>query len=719
MYSAIYRDFRPDRFDQIVGQDHIVRILKNQIATGQTGHAYLFCGTRGTGKTTTARILAKALNCEAEERSERPCGECESCRAIKEGVFMDVIEIDAASNNGVDSIRELRESVKYPPVRGRNKVYIIDEVHMLSPGAFNALLKTLEEPPESVVFILATTEPQKLPATILSRCMRLDFRRVSESVIAENMRMICEARGIGAEDSALALIAINADGSVRDSLSILEQCISTGQEYISRGDVAELLGTAGEEALISLTDCIIDGDISQGLLLLDQMIRGGSDVKQLMKEWLSHFRNLLMAKYVNQSENLLNMSAENAGRVKVQSGRIDAELLNRAIGELSRTISEARWAAQPRVLLEVSIVRLGSDPGPEEIPSRSRWRSRGAESRKSASAGGRGAAVRENPQDGRHGAAVRENPQDSRHGAVAQANPPGGSHGAAAQGGAAHDRRGASATAAAAAGQDRTAAETPVVTESSAVVKAAGGIKSAVMAETAAGTDSSAVSEAAAGNIDAGMGNLVFSSDDMTEDMDFIPTAQQIYDAVPAEVARSTRSGEDRQDTSVPGTSAPDALAQGASAGMGNRSGPGAGDAGRRTGESGAGFGGPGNDGGSGGQAPEEGPDASELWKNAVKKAVGEKPMLIRIETKAHPIRIADGVFYVSVDDEYTEKVLMEKGRELVESRLELYYGSRLALRVDRAAPQSVQADAAEKNSGAEDIARQIEEKFHMKVDIE
>ena len=667
MYSAIYRDFRPDRFDQIVGQDHIVRILKNQIATGQTGHAYLFCGTRGTGKTTTARILAKALNCEAEERSERPCGECESCRAIKEGAFMDVIEIDAASNNGVDSIRELRESVKYPPVRGRNKVYIIDEVHMLSPGAFNALLKTLEEPPESVVFILATTEPQKLPATILSRCMRLDFRRVSESVIAENMRMICEARGIGAEDSALALIAINADGSVRDSLSILEQCISTGQEYISRGDVAELLGTAGEEALISLTDCIIDGDISQGLLLLDQMIRGGSDVKQLMKEWLSHFRNLLMAKYVNQSENLLNMSAENAGRVKVQSGRIDAELLNRAIGELSRTISEARWAAQPRVLLEVSIVRLGSDPEPEEIPSRSRWRSRGAESRKSASAGGRGAA----------------------------------------------------AAAAAAAGQDGTAAETPVVTEPSAVVKAAGGIKSAVMAETAAGTDSSAAAEAAAGNIDAGMGNLVFSSDDMTEDMDFIPTAQQIYDAVPAEVARSTRSGEDRQDTLVSDASAPDALAQGASAGMGNRSGPGAGDAGRRTGESGAGFGDPGNDGGSGGQAPEEGPDASELWKNAVKKAVGEKPMLIRIETKAHPIRIADGVFYVSVDDDYTEKVLMEKGRELVESKLEMYYGSRLALRVDRAAPQSVQADAAEKNSGAENIARQIEEKFHMKVDIE
>ena len=188
MYSAIYRDFRPDRFDQIIGQDHIVKILRNQIAAGQTGHAYLLCGTRGTGKTTTARILAKALNCT--DGGERPCGVCDSCQAIKEGTFMDVIEIDAASNNGVDSIRELRESVKYPPVRGRNKVYIIDEVHMLSTGAFNALLKTLEEPPENVVFILATTEPQKLPATILSRCMRLDFRRVSESVIMDNMKMI-------------------------------------------------------------------------------------------------------------------------------------------------------------------------------------------------------------------------------------------------------------------------------------------------------------------------------------------------------------------------------------------------------------------------------------------------------------------------------------------------------------------------------------------------
>ena len=356
MYTAIYRDFRLDNFDQLVGQDHIVKILKNQIASGRTGHAYLFCGTRGTGKTTSARILAKALNCEGE--GERPCGQCYSCQSIKDGTFMDVIEIDAASNNGVDNIRELRESVKYPPVRGRNKVYIIDEVHMLSSGAFNALLKTLEEPPEHVVFILATTEPQKLPATILSRCMRLDFRRVSEKVIIQNMRMICDARGIAAEDSALSLIALNADGSVRDSLSILEQCISTGNS-VTRDDVAELLGTAGEDVMIALTDCVMRADIPQALIILDSAINAGRDVKQFMKEWLTHFRNLLMAKYITDAESALNMSLENANRVKAQSADISTDLLNRGITELTKAIADSKWSSQPRVILEMCIVRLG------------------------------------------------------------------------------------------------------------------------------------------------------------------------------------------------------------------------------------------------------------------------------------------------------------------------------------------------------------------------
>ena len=584
MYSAIYRDFRPDRFDQIVGQDHIVKVLKNQIAAGQTGHAYLFCGTRGTGKTTTARILAKALNCKAEDRSARPCCECENCREVREGTFMDVIEIDAASNNGVDSIRELRESVKYPPVKGRNKVYIIDEVHMLSPGAFNALLKTLEEPPENVVFILATTEPQKLPATILSRCMRLDFRRVSEEIIAENMRKICEARDIGAESAALALIAVNADGSVRDSLSILEQCISTGQDFISRADVAELLGTAGEEALIALTDSVIRGDISEALIQLDQMIRSGSDVKQLMKEWLSHLRNLLMAKYVAQPAGLLNMSAENAERVRRQSGEIEGNLLNYAIEELSKTISESRWSSQPRVLLEVCIVRLGSGTGETQEP-------------------------------------VPVRPQKPAAGAV----------------------QGNGADASAFAGTQRRSA-------------------------TAAGTDKVPSGQESTAN----MGS---DSDRGLADSGLMQ---------PAQSETETAAGE-----SAPSGAAPSAAA----------------DTGEAAGETAE-------------AAQAAGVDPEELWSAAVRKAVGEKPMLIRIETKTHPVRIAGGAFYVTADDEYTEKVLMEKGKDLLESKLEMYYGSRLILRLERgAAPQA--AAEGRKDAGAENIARQIEEKFHMKVDIE
>ena len=220
-YKALYRETRPEVFDEILGQDSIVKILKHQVATDTVSHAYIFTGTRGTGKTTTARILAKAVNCEAPDIEGRPCGKCDACRQIAEGTFVDVIEIDAASNNGVDNIRELRESVNYPPAVGRMKVYIIDEVHMLSTGAFNALLKTLEEPPENVMFILATTNPEKLPQTVLSRCMRLDFKRVPQTILADHMRDICRERGVEIADDALRLLASNADGSVRDSLSIL------------------------------------------------------------------------------------------------------------------------------------------------------------------------------------------------------------------------------------------------------------------------------------------------------------------------------------------------------------------------------------------------------------------------------------------------------------------------------------------------------------------
>lgn len=360
MYTALYRAERPEVFDEILGQDHIVRILRNQIDTETVSHAYLFCGTRGTGKTTTARILAKGLNCISQ--GKRPCGECSVCRAIKDGTFMDVIEIDAASNNGVENIRELRESVKYPPAIGRKKVYIIDEVHMLSQGAFNALLKTLEEPPEYVVFILATTEPHKLPATILSRCMRLDFRRVSESVIIRGMKDICKKRGINVSDDALRIIAANADGSVRDGLSILDQCIAGGDENIDDKVVLDFLGASGEETFIKLTDFVRKGRTSDALKLLAEVLADGKDVRQFMRDWVNHYRNLLMTKFLKDPQSVLSMSNENIDRIRRQSESVELEDINRGILELSQMINEARWSSQPRILLEMSVVKLSSKP---------------------------------------------------------------------------------------------------------------------------------------------------------------------------------------------------------------------------------------------------------------------------------------------------------------------------------------------------------------------
>lgn len=356
MYQALYRAYRPEIFDEILGQEHIIKILKNQLATDSVSHAYLFCGTRGTGKTTTARILAKGLNCTSE--GDRPCGHCDNCKAIKEGNFMDVIEMDAASNNSVENIRELRESVKYPPAVGRKKIYIIDEVHMLSTGAFNALLKTLEEPPENVVFILATTEPQKLPATILSRCMRLDFRRVSENVLVSGMANICKDRGINVTEGALRLIAANADGSVRDGLSILDQCISSGQSEVTRDDVLEFLGTSGTEVFIEMTDLTTSGKTSEALLLLAQLLADGKDVRQFMRDWLAHYRGLLISKFVKNPEDILNMSGENTLRLQKQAERLDLAEINEAIIEISKSASEAKWSTQPRVLLELCIVKL-------------------------------------------------------------------------------------------------------------------------------------------------------------------------------------------------------------------------------------------------------------------------------------------------------------------------------------------------------------------------
>ncbi len=361
MYQALYRARRPEVFSEVLGQEHIIKILKHQINTGRVSHAYLFCGTRGTGKTTMARLLAKALNCTGE--GERPCGTCANCQAIARGSFMDVIEIDAASNNGVDNIRELRESVKYPPQIGKKKIYIIDEVHMLSTGAFNALLKTLEEPPENVIFVLCTTEPQKLPQTILSRCMRLDFKRVPQKLLQEDMKKIAAERGVEISDSALRLLATNADGSVRDGLSILDQVLASGERTISREDVLEYLGTVGDEFFIELTELVSLHKTGEALVLLDKALSEGRDAKQLMKDWNAHYRNLLITKFMRDPEDLLNMSEENIAKVREQSSHISFDEIDKAILRISKTVNEARWSTQPRILMELDIVALSGARG--------------------------------------------------------------------------------------------------------------------------------------------------------------------------------------------------------------------------------------------------------------------------------------------------------------------------------------------------------------------
>ena len=361
MYTALYRAYRPETFEQLLGQEHIVRILKNQIAQGTTSHAYLFCGTRGTGKTTTARLLAKGLNCLSE--GERPCGKCSACQAIRDGGFLDVVEIDAASNRGIDDIKALRDTVNYPPVMGRKKIYIIDEVHMLTTEAFNALLKTLEEPPEYVTFILATTEVQKLPATILSRCIRLDFKRIPEKTIIEGMRRICADIGIRVTDPALRIIAANADGSVRDGLSILDQCIAGGAQTVDAPDVLDFLGASGEEVFADLTDLVCKRRTADAIEYLAQVLADGKDVRQLIRDWINHYRNLMITKYIRDPGEAIDLSVENIDRIRSQSAIMEPEDINRGIMELSKTMNEAKWSTQPRILLELCIVNLCQGAG--------------------------------------------------------------------------------------------------------------------------------------------------------------------------------------------------------------------------------------------------------------------------------------------------------------------------------------------------------------------
>ena len=357
-YTALYRKFRPDEFEDVKGQDAIVRTLKNQINADRIGHAYLFCGTRGTGKTTVAKIFAKAVNCEHPVDGS-PCGECAMCKSIAAGTSMNVIEIDAASNKGLDNIREIREEVTYRPTEGKYKVYIIDEVHMLSIGAFNALLKTLEEPPEYVIFILATTEAHKIPITILSRCQRYDFKRISIETIAARLRELIDKEGWDVEDKAVRYIAKMADGSMRDSLSLLDQCAAFYMnETLTYDHVLEVLGAVDTEVFSRLLRQLLAMDVHQVIETVDELVMQGRELSQLAADFTWYLRNLLLVKSSDNMEDVLDVSSENLALLKEEAQMIDSDTLIRYIRIFSDLTNQLKYATQKRVLLEVTLIKL-------------------------------------------------------------------------------------------------------------------------------------------------------------------------------------------------------------------------------------------------------------------------------------------------------------------------------------------------------------------------
>ncbi|MBQ3223713.1 MAG: DNA polymerase III subunit gamma/tau [Clostridia bacterium] len=358
-YQALYRQWRPERFADIVGQEqeHIITTLKNQIINGRIAHAYLFCGSRGTGKTTTARVFARAINCLTPEGGCEPCGQCAVCREFLEERSMDLVEIDAASNNGVDEIRDLRDKVKYPPANAKRKVYIIDEVHMLSTGAFNALLKTLEEPPEHAVFLLATTEPNKLPATILSRCQRFDFRRYSAETIVGQLKTVLEGVGAQAEDEALGEIARSAEGGMRDALSLLDMCLSYGENIVSAETVREAIGTSGREFLFTFADHLIRDDAAGALKAIDTLMRDGRDAQAFGREVTGHLRSLLvvqaLGESVREASAILECTLEDAQRYIEQGKGVAPDKLIRMMEAFMECESDMKWSSQPRTALEL------------------------------------------------------------------------------------------------------------------------------------------------------------------------------------------------------------------------------------------------------------------------------------------------------------------------------------------------------------------------------
>lgn len=356
-YTALYREWRPKTFDEVVGQSHITTTLKNQIKNNRIAHAYLLCGTRGTGKTSTAKIFSKAVNCLNIQDGE-PCNECEMCKKINAGLAIDVSEMDAASHNKVDDIRELIDEVKYPPREGRHKVYIMDEAHMLTQGAVNAFLKTLEEPPEKVIFILATTDPQKLPITILSRCQRFDFKRIKSDDIFQRLIKITKEQGNLADNKSLQLISRMSDGAMRDALSILDQAISMGNGKVDYDQVINMLGLVTNENLLKLTDKIIDKNVEEAIKIIDDIVYGGKDINLFIKDMIYHMRNLMMVKVSQRPEEVLDMSEENIEFIKEQGNKIRIEEIMRCIRILQEAEEQSKWSKQGRIYLELAVIKM-------------------------------------------------------------------------------------------------------------------------------------------------------------------------------------------------------------------------------------------------------------------------------------------------------------------------------------------------------------------------
>ncbi|WP_338471247.1 DNA polymerase III subunit gamma/tau [Niallia sp. XMNu-256] len=355
-YQALYRVWRPQNFIDVVGQEHVTQTLQNALLHDKISHAYLFSGPRGTGKTSAAKILAKAVNCERAP-IEEPCNECDACRGITDGSIPDVIEIDAASNNGVEEIRDIRDKVKYAPTSVKYKVYIIDEVHMLSIGAFNALLKTLEEPPRHVIFILATTEPHKIPLTILSRCQRFDFKRITAMSIVKRMELIAKETGVAYEENALKVIARAADGGMRDALSLLDQAISFGRDQVSVDDALTVTGAVSQIFLLNLAEAIKNQDVVSGLDALEELLFQGKDPSRFIEDFILFFRDMLLYKSApNLEESLERVMLDD--EFKSLASDMSHEEIYQLIAELNKTQQEMRWTNHPRVLLEVAIVKL-------------------------------------------------------------------------------------------------------------------------------------------------------------------------------------------------------------------------------------------------------------------------------------------------------------------------------------------------------------------------